>query len=179
MPNLSGTSVWSPEDERESERNCGSAILDSMRSLDRDIDTVRNRITYLERRREVIRKVVKLALWTAIIGLVAVSVCRAETASFYTYNSCVREGTSGVWTASGERFNENDYTCASWDYRFGTLLRVTNIHNNRSVVVRVNDRGPAKKLYRKGRKIDLSYKAMDALGGINKGIIEISVVRVN
>ena len=92
----------------------------------------------------------------------------ALTASYYTYESCVREGTSGVWTASGERYNENDFTCASWDYSFGQRLLVTNVGNGRQVIVRVNDRGPAKRLYKKGRIIDLSYAAMCALDGIKQ-----------
>jgi rare lipoprotein A len=77
------------------------------------------------------------------------------TASYYTLASCLREGTSGIM-ANGRRLNDNDLTCASWDYRFGTRLRVTNCHNGKSVVVVVTDRGPAKRLYRKGCVVDLS-----------------------
>jgi rare lipoprotein A len=95
--------------------------------------------------------------------------------SYYTYNSCIREGTSGVWTASGERFDENDFTAASWDYKFGTLLRVTNQRNGRSVVVRVNDRGPSKRLYKNGRCLDLSKAAFEAIAPIKSGLATVTV----
>src|SRR4030042_4257102 len=49
------------------------------------------------------------------------------------------------YTASGEIFDPASLTCASWDYRFDTLLRVTNIGNGRSVIVGGNDRGPNKR----------------------------------
>ena len=58
-------------------------------------------------------------------------------------------------TASGEIFNMNDYTCAHKTLPFGTVLRVTNLANGRSVNVRVNDRGP----FVAGREIDLSKAA--------------------
>jgi rare lipoprotein A len=88
-------------------------------------------------------------------------------ASYYTVASCLREGTSGI-CANGERLYDNAYTCASWDFKFNTVLKVTNIRNNKWVIVRVNDRGPNKRLYRGGRRIDLSLKAMRAItkGGL-------------
>jgi len=65
---------------------------------------------------------------------------------------------SGSQTASGERFNENAMTCAHRSLPFGTKLRVT--HGGRSVVVKVNDRGP----FVRGRVLDLSTAAARALG---------------
>ena len=103
----------------------------------------------------------------------------AETASYYTYQSCVREGTSGVWTASGERFNENDLTCALRSRDFGGLYKVTNLNNGKSVVVRHNDFGPNKKLHAKGRIIDLSLGAFLRLADTREGIISVSVERIN
>lgn len=62
-------------------------------------------------------------------------------------------------TASGERFNPNELTAAHKTLPFGTRVRVTNRHNGKSVVVRINDRGP----FVKGRVIDLSRAAARAI----------------
>jgi rare lipoprotein A len=66
----------------------------------------------------------------------------------------------GRKTASGERFNTNALTAAHKKLRFGTKVKVTNLKNNRSVNVRITDRGP----YVKGRIIDLSKAAKQQLG---------------
>ena len=97
------------------------------------------------------------------------------TASYYTYKSCIREGTSGVWTASGEYFDENALTAAMWKVPFGTKVKVTNLRNGKSAIVRINDRGPAKRLVRQGRMIDLSKGAFMKLASLKKGIIEVKV----
>ena len=99
-------------------------------------------------------------------------------ASYYTYKSCIKEGTSGVWTASGERYDENGFTCASRDFRYGTMLKITNKRNNRSIVVKCNDFGPNKKLYSKGRRIDLSAGAFRAIEDIKKGVCQVNVEEV-
>ena len=62
-------------------------------------------------------------------------------------------------TASGERFNPNELTAAHNTLPFGTRVRVTNRHNGKLVVVRINDRGP----FVKGRIIDLSRAAARAI----------------
>lgn len=61
------------------------------------------------------------------------------TASWYSYKSCRREGTSGAWTVSGEKFDENDFTCALRSRSYGGLYRVVNLSTGKSVVVRHND----------------------------------------
>ena len=63
-------------------------------------------------------------------------------------------------TSSGEKYSKDDYTAAHPFLEFGTCLRVTNLKNDREVIVRVNDRGPKKK----GRILDLSYAASQELG---------------
>ena len=118
----------------------------------------------------------KLCIFISSLSLICM-VARAETASYYTYESCKREGTSGIWTASGERFNENDLTCASWDYPFGTKVKVTNISNGKSVICLVNDRGPNKRLYNKGRKIDLSKGAFEKIADLREGVIKVNIAR--
>lgn len=62
---------------------------------------------------------------------------------------------NGRKTASGARFDNSDYTAAHRELAFGTKVRVTNLVNNKSVVVTINDRGP----FSKGREIDLTKKA--------------------
>lgn len=99
------------------------------------------------------------------------------TASYYTLKSCLREGTSGIM-ANGRKLDDNAFTCASWDHKFGTKLRITNIQNGKSVIVAVTDRGPAKRLYRKGRIIDLSKAEFKSIGETKKGIIEIKVEKL-
>ena len=69
-------------------------------------------------------------------------------------------GFGGHRTASGERFNTAALTAAHRYFPFGTRVRVTNRRNGRSVVVRINDRGP----FAAGRVIDLSYAASRAIG---------------
>jgi rare lipoprotein A len=67
---------------------------------------------------------------------------------------------NGRKTASGERFNQGVLTAAHPSLAFGTKVKVTNTKNNRSVVVRINDRGPT----HAGRVIDLSRAAASKLG---------------
>ena len=107
--------------------------------------------------------------------LLAVS-CSAETASWYSVESCKREGTwrkYGGRMANGKIFDDTKLTCASWDYPFGTKLKITNTENGKSVIVEVTDRGPAKSLYRKGRTVDLSKEAFSVIASLNRGIINI------
>jgi rare lipoprotein A len=81
----------------------------------------------------------------------------------------------GRLTANGEIFNEMAYTAAHKDLRFGTLLKVTNTVNNKSVIVRINDRGP----YIPGRHLDLSKAAAMSLGIINRGVMKVQVEQVS
>lgn len=80
-------------------------------------------------------------------------------------------GFNGKKTASGEIFNMNKLTAAHKTLDFGTLVRVTNLNNNKSVIVKINDRGP----FKKGRVIDLSKKAALAIDMINDGVIPVKV----
>lgn len=73
-------------------------------------------------------------------------------------------------TASGERYNHFSSTAAHRTLPFGTKVRVTNIANNKSVVVKINDRGP----FVDGRIIDLSRSAFDEIADLDLGIIEVT-----
>lgn len=81
----------------------------------------------------------------------------------------------GRLTANGERFNMNAMTAAHKTLPFGTKVRVTYPRNGRSIVVRINDRGP----FIKGRTIDLSRGAAQKLGFISSGHarVKLAIVR--
>lgn len=78
-------------------------------------------------------------------------------------------GFDGNYSASGEVFNANDLTAAHLSLPFGTVVRVVNMDNNQSVVVRINDRGP----YSHGRVIDVSTAAANAIGLISSGVAQV------
>jgi len=75
-------------------------------------------------------------------------------------------------TANMEQFDDDQLTCAIWDLPFNTKLKVTNLENGKYVIVRVNDRGPAKRL---NRTIDLTRQAFSQIADLDKGLIEVSV----
>jgi len=72
----------------------------------------------------------------------------------------------GKQTASGEPYNMHDLTAAHPSLPLGTYVRVTNLHNGKAIVVRINDRGPVVD----GRIIDVSYNAAQALGFKDRGL---------
>lgn len=80
-------------------------------------------------------------------------------------------GFHGRKTASGERFNQGAMTCAHRKLPFGSKVRVTNLENDRSVVVIVNDRGP----FIQGRIVDLSRKAAQEIDMIRTGTAPVRV----
>ena len=78
---------------------------------------------------------------------------------------------NGNKTASGEPFNQHALTAAHRQLPFGTQVKVTNLDNDKSVVVRINDRGP----HTRGRLIDLSRKAAEHLGMLGSGTARVRV----
>lgn len=79
---------------------------------------------------------------------------------------------AGNATASGEAFRPNKLTAAHPSLPLGTRARVKNLENGRTVVVRINDRGP----FAKNRIIDLSEKAAQQLGMIDDGVARVRIV---
>ncbi|UCC12427.1 MAG: septal ring lytic transglycosylase RlpA family protein [candidate division WOR-3 bacterium] len=77
----------------------------------------------------------------------------------------------GRKTSSGEVYDKWKYTCAHRELPFGTRVRVTNLSNNKTVVVRVNDRGP----FVKGRVIDLSFVAAREIAMLKAGIVKVKI----
>ena len=100
-----------------------------------------------------------------LVALSPAAYAQSGIASVYTH--------SGDKTASGETARPSGLTAAHRSLPFGTIVRVTNRRNGRSVVVRINDRGP----FVKGRIIDLSPAAAQALGF--SGLAPVTVDAVN
>ena len=95
----------------------------------------------------------------------AVAMAQSGIASVYGYD--------GQKTANGERASSHGMTAAHRTLPFGTHVRVTNTRNGRSVVVRINDRGP----FVRGRVIDLTPAAAKALGF--SGLAPVNVARAD
>lgn len=103
---------------------------------------------------------------TATLGLIP---CAAQKqhgkASFYSKKA------TGSRSASGQKIHHDSLTCAHKFYPFGTRLKVTNLSNDKSVIVKVIDRGP----FGKGRIIDLSWAAAKEIGMIAQGVARVKV----
>jgi rare lipoprotein A len=84
----------------------------------------------------------------------------------------IGDGEHGKRTASGVIFNTYSLTAAHRTRKFGSRVTVTNLHNGKTVVVRIVDRGPAKRLSK--RCIDLSHAAARAIG-MNDGLAKVRV----
>ena len=98
-----------------------------------------------------------------------VSFAQTGTASWYGLN----DGFHGKRMANGERFNTYALTMAHRTLPFGTKVRITNLNNNKSVLVTVKDRGP----YSHGRIADLSYAAKNAIGMGGTAPVSLQVVK--
>ena len=90
-------------------------------------------------------------------------------ASFYA------EKFHGKKTASGEIFDMNKFTAAHKTLPFGTTCRVTNISNQKSVIVKINDRGP----FVDGRIIDLSKGAAKSIDALQSGVVDVKIEILN
>ena len=82
------------------------------------------------------------------------------------------ESWNGRKTASGEVFDSSKNTCAHNKLKMGTIIRVTNIENGKSVTCKVNDKGGFAKY---GRILDMSKGAFSVIGNINKGVIRVKI----
>jgi len=81
----------------------------------------------------------------------------------------------GRQTANGEKYRHSKLTAAHKTLPFGTILKVTNLENDKTVEVRINDRGP----FIKGRIIDLSKSAATELEFIQKGIVKVEITTIS
>ncbi|MBU1726027.1 MAG: septal ring lytic transglycosylase RlpA family protein [Candidatus Omnitrophica bacterium] len=81
-------------------------------------------------------------------------------------------------TATGEKFNEYDPTCAMRKRGFGRLYKVCNVSNNKCVIVRHNNFGPSKEKFDEGRIIDLSKSAFSRIADLKDGLVRVSVEEI-
>ena len=109
-------------------------------------------------------------------GLVGMAPLSAEAASRCSLASHygVGDGYHGLTTANGERYNAYGLSTAHRSLPFGTKLKVTNQSNGKSVIVRVNDRGP----FIGGRSLDLSYGAFNKIASPGQGVASVCYSRV-
>jgi len=128
------------------------------------------------------KKIGKTCLVMMIMAFCAAG-ARAEIteASYYTRESCLKESGQAVM-ANGKELNDENLTCASWDYPFGARLKISRLDKEgkalRSVIAVVADRGPSKRLYRMGRRLDLSKRAFSQLAPIEQGIITVRIEKL-
>ena len=109
-------------------------------------------------------------------GLVGLAPFTAKAASGCSLASHygVGDGYHGQITANGETYNAYGLSTAHRYLPFGTRLRVTNQANGKSVIVRVNDRGP----FVSGRSLDLSYGAFSKIASPGQGVASVCYARV-
>lgn len=112
------------------------------------------------------------SLWLIVMVLFVGTGCArkiTETglASYYGAG----DGYNGRKTANGEIFNKNKLTAAHKTLPFGTIVKVKNLQNGKTIKVRINDRGP----FVKGRIIDLSEKAAKKIDMIQQGVGQVKL----
>ena len=116
-----------------------------------------------------IRKILPLILISTFLG--SCTVGYSDRRVQIGYASYYADKYHGRRTACGEIYDKNKLTAAHRTLPCGTVVRVTNLENGESVVVRINDRGP----FVRGRIIDLSYEAARRLKMIRKGVVKVKV----
>ncbi|MBY0425111.1 MAG: septal ring lytic transglycosylase RlpA family protein, partial [Cytophagales bacterium] len=109
--------------------------------------------------------IILLALLPFCEGFAQIGFKQKGRASYYAHDF------HGRLTANGEKFNMNAFTAAHQSLAFNCLVKVTNLENKRSVVVRINDRGP----YYKNRILDLSRMAAHKLGIVKNGTARVKL----
>ena len=96
-------------------------------------------------------------------------VTREGVSSYYSYEC------ADMPMANGKPFDPENRTCASWFYKFGTVLIVRSLDTGRATEVVVTDRGPNKRLVKEGRIIDLSKRAFQDICGLEKGLTRVAI----
>ncbi len=107
----------------------------------------------------------KKMLFTVLLAALSSFVMGTETGGASWYGGKFQ----GRLTANGEIFDTDKFTAAHKTLPFNTIVKVTNLSNNKSVLVRINDRGP----FVAGRIIDLSRAAAEKIGLVGKGVVQV------
>ena len=110
-----------------------------------------------------------IAVFCMLVLTGCVTTPKAETNVKKSYHGHATWYQDGKKTASGEKFNPDKYTVAHKHLPFNTVIKFTNLKNNKSVNARVNDRFPQTK----GRDYDLSIQCAKKLGFIKQGVIHL------
>ncbi|MDZ8110522.1 MAG: septal ring lytic transglycosylase RlpA family protein [Nostoc sp. DedQUE12a] len=155
------------------EINQGTRLADTTNNLAQDALQATNRLRRLLGNASPLKEIANLPVRQPIsmpkqpqqIAAGAVRATLRGIASYYGYDF------SGNRTASGQRFNPEGMTAAHRSLPFGTKVRVTNTRNGRSVVLRINDRGP----FIRGRIIDVSTGAARILGMMGSGVAPVRI----
>jgi len=123
----------------------------------------------------------RIFLFIGVLGSLQASCSSAKSVSGKVYKKNVHasyyaDKFNGRKTASGEKFHNSNYTAAHKKLPFGTTVKVTNIANEKSVLVEINDRGP----FVPGREIDLTKKAfMEIADNKNHGSLRVNIEIIN
>jgi len=126
-----------------------------------------------------------MSVFTALLIALALQACggtpdsRTESGEDAVFEegiaSYYHDSLHGNLTASGAPYDRESLTAAHRSLPFGTRIRVTNLENERSIILTVNDRGP----FIDGRIVDLSRRAARHLGFIEAGIVPVTIAIVN
>lgn len=112
------------------------------------------------------------SLWLIVMVLFVVTGCaRKITETGFASYYGAGDGYNGRKTANGEIFNKNKLTAAHKTLPFGTIVKVKNLQNGKTIKVRINDRGP----FVKGRIIDLSEKAAKKIDMVKQGVGQVKL----
>lgn len=118
------------------------------------------------------KRVVTILLVAAILISPTAAFSSAEVsglASYYSYECAYNP------MANGQPFDPEKRTCASWFYKFGTVLEITSLDTGKKTEVVVTDRGPNKRLVRQGRIIDLSKRAFEDISDLHRGLTAVVI----
>lgn len=118
-----------------------------------------------------------LLLLSGVAACSSVSITGEESAGVYESGiaSFYADRHQNHKTANGERYQHHLNTAAHRTLPFGTFVKVTNLDNGKSVVVKINDRGP----FVAGRIIDLSKSAFGQIGELSEGLLRVEIDRVD
>lgn len=147
-----------------------TVLPDTTRNLSNDALQIANRLRRVMGNAEPLTSIAKVSQPSKTINAPSTGrQVRGGIASWYG------PGFHGRRTANGERYNQNGYTAAHKSLPFGTKVRVTNLRTGKSVMVRINDRGP----FIRGRVIDLSAGAARVIGVHSSGVAPVQLEILN